>query len=265
MRTSRMLLRLLLLVGSLILLLDAHSRGLATYSAECGVYNTVYQNCPSPCKQNWYKSTWTADGPFYISGNEDWCANSEYDCSNVTEILAASLPQRSTACGCGATGQWCQDDTDCCGTDLCQVPEGGQGTCVTCLDDGYGTCDTNADCCSKYCDCYGYCGCDGLGEDCCTNADCCNGNCSGGTCQPLPNCPKTCPDPYCSDPGAYCWAMCGCPGNEACSDCYTACVSEMTAGCENTCVDCGVCCADPKRHKPRGASVTASALPDLFR
>jgi hypothetical protein len=38
MRTSRILLRLLLLVGSLIFLLDARHRGLATYSAECGYY-----------------------------------------------------------------------------------------------------------------------------------------------------------------------------------------------------------------------------------
>lgn len=47
MKTSRMLLRLLVLVGCLILLLDTRYRSFATWAAECGVYDTAKQlNCP---------------------------------------------------------------------------------------------------------------------------------------------------------------------------------------------------------------------------
>jgi hypothetical protein len=181
MRTSRILLRLLLLVGSLILLLDARHRGLATYSAECGYYPPgTAHNCPSPCQLQYYTFTRQQAGPYYISGNQEWCTgDSGLDCTSATGVSSPATPEPSTACGCGATGEWCQDPNQCCGTDLCQ-----DSSCVTCLSDGYGTCESDADCCSGYCDCYGYCGCDSEGDDCCTDADCCGAYvCTDGTCQ----------------------------------------------------------------------------------
>ena len=56
------------------------------------------------------------------------------------------------------------------------------------------------------------------------------------------SCPPSCPTPYCSNIDAYCWAECGCPGNNACSDCYWACTTEMEQGCESVCQQCGICC-----------------------
>jgi hypothetical protein len=174
MRTSRMLLRLLLLVGSLILLLDAHHRGLATYSAECGYYGSgTPENCPSPCQLTY--PTWPSEpppGPYYINGNQEWCTgDSGLDCTSATGVSSATTPQISSACGCGDTGNWCEDDANCC-TDLFCV----EHACATCIPDGYDGCATNADCCDDSpCTCYGYCGCGGAGDDCCTNADCCDG------------------------------------------------------------------------------------------
>ena len=68
MKTSRILLRLLLLLGSVTLLLDPHRRGFATYSSQCGEYNTPYENCPSPCTMNYFGVTYVQPGPYYQSG-----------------------------------------------------------------------------------------------------------------------------------------------------------------------------------------------------
>lgn len=182
MKTSRILLRLLLVVGSLILLLDARHPGLATYSAQCGYYPPVTgHNCPSPCEMKYYTFTWQTDGPFYIAiQNYEWCDTGSEGCSSATGVSSPSRPEKSTACGCGGIGQWCEDDPDCCANYFCI-----DNSCATCIPDGYTGCDTNADCCDNLpCTCYGFCGCDGEGDDCCTNADCCSAYvCTDGTCQ----------------------------------------------------------------------------------
>jgi hypothetical protein len=176
MKTSLMLLRVLVLVGCLILLLDVRYRGFATWAAACGVYDATYKNCPTPCTNNYFTYSKTKDGPYYIQyTNYLWCTNdSQHGCSASTEKISDSQPQKDLQlCGCGATTQYCEDDGDCCGTDLCQG-ENAPGTCVVCLADGYGYCDTNADCCNWYCNCGDhFCGCGGLGSACCTSADCC--------------------------------------------------------------------------------------------
>jgi len=185
MRTSRMLLRLLVLVGCLILLLDVRYRGFATWAAVCGVYKTTYKTCPKPCTDNYFTSSKTQDGPYYISStNYPWCTGDpEHDCSAGTEVISDSLPQEDTTlCGCGATGQYCDIGGPCCGSDLCQLVEGqNYGSCVICLANGW-TCDYNSECCSEYCD--GKCCSSYLGGACGTPADCCNldAECPHGLC-----------------------------------------------------------------------------------
>ena len=256
MRTSRILLRLLLLVGSLIFLLDAHHRGLATYDRDCGYYPPgTANNCPSPCLLKYYTFTWQQAGPEYVNGNQVWCTGDpNLDCYWATAVTSPTTPERSDACGCGDTGQWCGENSDCCVDDWCL-----DNKCVDCLPNGVGTCETNADCCSgTFCDCNGYCTSGGEGDDCCYNADCSSHACYDDSC-----CPSSCPFSGCSNPSAYCNTLCGCPDSNTCSNCYDGCYSAMSSGCESACQSCGICCPDPVHKKPRSASVM-SALPDLF-
>jgi len=192
MRRIRMLLRLFVLVGCLILLLDVRYRGFATWAAVCGVYNLSTEvNCPSPCTMQYHTYPKEQDGPFYISSpNYPYCNSYPSNgCTAATEVYANSYPFKDLdLCGCGATGQYCENDGDCCGSDFCQL-SGNSGTCVTCLSDGWSGCDTNADCCSGFCNSEGTCGCLSPGDNCNYNTDCCShaccmnpNSCQIGTC-----------------------------------------------------------------------------------
>ena len=55
-------------------------------------------------------------------------------------------------------------------------------------------------------------------------------------------CPKTCPNPNCSDISAYCWADCDCPYANTCGLCYNVCYQDLYEACEGTCQECGICC-----------------------
>lgn len=95
MKRSRILLRLLVLVGSLILLLDTRDRGLAIYSAQCGRYDSTHTKaCPSPCTLRYYDYPHLGDGPFYISNlNSPACSGVPSDgCNNYTEVYTNSVP-----------------------------------------------------------------------------------------------------------------------------------------------------------------------------
>lgn len=182
MKRSRTLLRLLVLVGSLILLLDTRHRGLATYSGECGQYDTRSQiACPSPCTIKYYNYPYQGEGPYYVSNpNSQACTGVPSDgCTAGTVVYTNETPERSDACGCGATGQYCDNGSNCCGTDFCQ-----DNVCVSCISDGYGDCDTNADCCSGYCDDDSTCqalgggGGGGGGGTACDNDDDCQCGCN---------------------------------------------------------------------------------------
>jgi hypothetical protein len=147
--TIRRTLQLLVLIGSLTLLLGIGHQGFATWSAECGVYKqSTLENCPSPCTLSYYNYSRTGDGPYYVSNTQDPVCTGfpSDDCTSATEVLTDSTPQKDLAvCGCGATGQYCEESGDCCGADWCQ-----DGTCVVCLSLGL-SCYTNADCCNKNC------------------------------------------------------------------------------------------------------------------
>jgi hypothetical protein len=169
----------------------------------------------------------------------------------------------TTPCGSAKQGETCNNPTqyywvydfqDCCaalGAECTGTGYSYLNCCSTsaycivdkcCIPDTYYGCSKDSDCCSGG-PCYsdGLCGgtnCGQPGAGCNGQYPCCLGyTCYNGTC-----CPSSCPFPACSDPGAYCWAACGCPGSNTCSDCDIACVSEMTAGCESACQQCDICC-----------------------
>ena len=175
MKPSRILLRFLVVVGSLILLLDARDRGLATYSSQCAVYDqNATASCPSPCQWSYYTYPETSDpGPYYVSStNSLACNDIGIGCDRYTEVYTNSQPELSEACGCGDLNDYCPDDSSwCCGIGICQ-----DNKCVSCISNGYEGCETNADCCSGFCNSSGSCGCLDYGESgCSTNADCCSG------------------------------------------------------------------------------------------
>lgn len=167
---TRRILQLLVLVGSLTLLLGVRRQASATWAAECGHYNmTTMTNCPSPCGLTYNTYPNLGEGPYYISDNDTPYCNSypSEGCTSATEVLSNSMPQKDlNVCGCGATGQYCEDNDDCCGIDWCQ-----DGTCVECLSLGL-SCEANADCCNGNCD-DGWC-CEVSGP-CSSSNDCCGG------------------------------------------------------------------------------------------
>ena len=195
MKTSRILLRLLVLAGSLIILFRTGHPTLATYEADCYQYNSKFTDCPAPCSESYQVWNQVQPGPYWISGTQ-WLCNDDpnLDCTSYTETSAQLPPSISLACGCGNEGDYCAQDSNCCGggTLLCDCLT---SQCATCLQDGdCEICGDNTQCCNGCCGndftCGGE-GCDDGGGDCqqdggnCTNnSDCCNLDCNQitGTC-----------------------------------------------------------------------------------
>jgi len=188
MRTSQTLLRLLVLVGSLMLLLSPRHRGLATWSADCVWFTSNPNNaCLSPCANYYSTYNFPGTGPYYVTNLGDYAvcgANYGTGCSDNTIAYTSSEPTRSASCGCGGTGGWCGTSSDCCQTAFCIGAE-----CVTCIPVGdYGPCSLNSDCCTGgYCAGNGVCAaCGEENQTCCpTSSPCVPGfACNGGLCEP---------------------------------------------------------------------------------
>jgi hypothetical protein len=216
MKTRRTLLQLLMLVGCVILLLDTRYRVLATYRAACGHYNTPSNvSCPKPCELSYPSYPYLGAGPFYQQLDVPACNEpTKDDCTTSTEVYVGAIPGYDpTYCGCGALGQFCTGDTDCCGSDLCEE-NGFNSECVICLTNGQG-CLFNSNCCSGYCGDDGFCCSSDLGEACGTSADCCT-------------LAAQCPHGLCCIPTG----MSGCSVDQDCCD--------SSAHCENGTCKCGM-------------------------
>ena len=226
-------------MGAALLLLQTPKggQGYAEYSpGSCINYGIDIPTCPSGCTNSDFVQNTVASGNgiFYLkpTTNTTPCGSAKEGetCNNPTQYTNVwDFQDCCAALGAECTGtgysymNCCLSNADCIAS-----------TC--CLPDGQGCSGNNAYCCSGFCNSFGTCGCIESGA-CNYPTDCCSGNCYNKTC-----CPSTCPFSGCSNPGAFCWASCGCPGNEACSDCYTACLSEMSQGCGSACQECGICC-----------------------
>jgi len=246
MRRANLLLRIWVIVGAVLLLLQTPQgqRVYAEYSpGSCINVQSSQPSCPSGCTGSTFQQNSQAagNGIFYLtihSTTPCGSAKQGQQCNNPTQYyFIEDFQDCCAALGDGCTGRG-QNYMNCCAENAYCIAD------KCCIPDTYSGCGTASDCCSGGPCVNGTC----QGSDCgqpgdyCSNVyPCCSGyNCAdpnGGTC-----CPNTCPFPACSDPGAYCWVQCGCPGNEACSECYTACYDEMSQGCEATCEECDVCC-----------------------
>ena len=213
MRRVTFLLRMWVIVGAVLLLLQTPKgdRGYAEYSpGSCINYAISQPACPSGCTNSKFTQMTPASG-------------------NGVYYLGV---YSKTPCGSAKQGETCSNPTQYVNVydfDHCCA---GLGLDCTGVGHNYmNCCDSRAECMPGVC-------CLPTGQTGCgRDNDCCSGNCFGGTC-----CPNTCPTPYCSNISGYCWAACGCPGASSCSDCYYVCYSEMYAGCESVCTECGICC-----------------------
>ena len=183
MRRARILLRLLVLAGSVILLMNTRNGGLAAYSPDCGTYNSTFTPCPDPCQEEYQTYTRQTDGPYKVpcGSNALHCYQApDLGCTVATQQNTAQAPVKdSAACGCGDEGQWCTSPADCCpGLPFCQA-----NNCASCLNGGQ-HCTLNTDCCSGTCDWTNHCleGCKEVGAACGTCTECCSGYCEGTCC-----------------------------------------------------------------------------------
>ena len=144
-------LRLLVLVGTLILLLGTRGPSLAYYEAYCGVYIQSRLPCEEPCSSTYLVFTRSEDGPYYLSQpNTQFCgAGQGSGCDYHTVRYEDTNPILDTGyCGCGEVGQFCADRSNCCDSLVCAQYE---NRCKLCLDNGQKFCDSNADCCTGWC------------------------------------------------------------------------------------------------------------------
>jgi hypothetical protein len=244
MRRVTFLLRIWVIVGAALLLLQTPKgeRGYAEYSpGSCISYGLSVPNCPSGCTGSDYIQYLQApgNGVFYLK---------------VYSYTPCGEAQPGETCNNPTQYTYVNDFSDCCahlGTDCTGKGFGYLNCCDSnawciaskcCIPDTYSGCGTASDCCSGGPCTEGTC----QGSDCIQQGDsgcgsqqpCCYGStCFNGLC-----CPNSCPNPNCSNISGYCWGACGCPGNEACSDCYAACYAEMYEGCESACTQCNICC-----------------------
>jgi len=218
MRRATFLLRMLICVGALLLLRPSprEDRGYAQGEGSCIQPMQEQGQCPSGCTVGsfgTYTTTPATNGTFYLDYQQAPCGTAKQGetCKPPLQYYPVGdfkhcCAQLGTHCVPGPQGGYmsCCDDSNTCM---------GSGNTVCCLPDGSSCAGNDAYCCSGYC------------------------SPVTGTC-----CPSTCPMPACSNVDGYCWLNCGCPYSNSCSDCYSACVTEMTSGCESACKACDVCC-----------------------
>jgi hypothetical protein len=267
MKAARILLRLMVLAGVLIVLWIP--KPFVAQGSGCGLYEPDGGLTPCPYDCTDYYQTFTqycSKGPYVLEQVMYCeCCFEGADCG----AWYSGLPVYDPSLCCLADGQSCGGGGTCgtggegCCSGICHGSKKGSGTCGECYPNGQACLDDD-DCCSGYCDnCNSKgactCQCYSNGSACTSSQQCCSGLCIGGACESCAGQNQSCASAPCCSPllcdsgtetclacvnnGSTCTAnsQC-CSGNCSGGTCVPACLANGSS-CSSASQCCGGACA----------------------